>query len=135
MTNGSRVQVMNGNADKTASGMTKNDIKLNPKTGRYVSKAKSAQAKKRMAGNKRMQLRKQATKEVTKGRRDIKDLFKAGDTRIKRDVRKRYEELLRKNNLPVTIKKSKTVKKRAATGSKKKPKSRKNKAKRGGWFY
>jgi len=146
MANGSRVKVMNGNADKTASGMTREDIKLNPKTGRYVSKAKSAQAKKKMAGNKRMQLRKQATKEVTKGRKDVRDLFKAGDTPIKRDVRKRYEELLRENNLPVTAtKKTKTVKKRATTASKKrkavksakksKPKKKPSRSRGGGWFY
>lgn len=141
MANGSRVQVMNGNADKTTSGMTKNDIKLNPKTGRYVSKAKSAQAMKKMAGNKRMQLRKQATKEVTKGREDVRDLFKAGDTPIKRDVRKRYEELLQMNNLPVTTsKQSKTVKKRATTVSKKSLPTKSNRKKPsrsrgGGWFY
>ena len=147
MANGSRVKVMNGNADKTASGMTRDDIKLNPKTGRYVSKAKSAQAKKKMAGNKPMQLRKQATKEVTKGRKDVRDLFKAGDTRIKRDVRERYEELLRENNLPVTApkkKKKKTVKKRATTASKKrkptksakpKPKKKPSRSRGGGWFY
>jgi hypothetical protein len=122
---------MNGNADKTASGMTKNDIQLNPKTGRYVSKAKSAQAKKKMAGNKRMQLRKQATTEITKGRKDVGDLFKAGDTRIKRDVRKRYEELLQMNNLPVTSsKKRNTVKKRPSTASHKP-----SRARGGGWFY
>lgn len=145
MVNGSRVQVMNGNADKTRSGLTKADIKFNPKTNRYVSKAKSAQAKKKMAGNKRMQLRKQATKEVTKGRKDVSDLFKAGDTKIKRDVRKRYEELLRQHNLPVNAPKkkssskkssTKTVKKRSAKNRKGKSNSKKSKkAKRGGWFY
>ena len=143
MPKGSRVQVMNGNADKTASGLTKADLKLNPKTGRYVSKAKSAQAKKKMAGNKRMQLRKQATQEVTKGRKDAKDLFKPGDTKIKRDVRKRYEELLRQHNLPVTAPKkkaSKTAKKRSAPKTSKKrsaPKTSKKtkRASRGGWFY
>ena len=144
MVNGSRVQVMNGNADKTRSGLTKADIKLNPKTGRYVSKAKSAQAKKKMAGNKRMQLRKQATKEVTKGRKDVSDLFKAGDTKIKRDVRKRYEELLRQHNLPVNAPKkkssskkssAKTVKKRSAKNNRKGKSKKSKKAKRGGWFY
>lgn len=150
MVNGSRVQVMNGNADKTRSGLTKSDIKLNPKTGRYVSKAKSAQAKQKMASNKRMQLRKQATKEVTKGRMDVSDLFVPGNTKIKRDVRARYEELLEKHNIPVAVPKKssasksktvtkekavKTVKRRAAPAKKSKAKTSAKKAKRGGWFY
>lgn len=120
MPTGSRIQVMNGTVDSTASGLTRADIKLNAKTGRYVSKLKSAQAKKKMAGNKRMQLRRQATQEVTTGRKDAKNLFKPGDNKIKRDVRKRYEELLWENDLPIKKKRA-PAKKRGGNGS--------------GWFY
>ena len=133
MTTGSRVQVMNGTVDKTKSGLTKADLKLNPKTGRYVSKAKSEQAHKKIENNKRMKLRRQATKEVTKGRKDAKDLFKAGDTKIKRDVRERYEALLKKNNLPITTPKKKAAKKSAKKRPTKKGSTKR--ANRGGWFY
>ena len=42
---GSRAQVWNGTAHHTSGGLTKKDLKLNPKTGELVSKAKSAAAK------------------------------------------------------------------------------------------
>ena len=149
MVKGSRVQVMNGNADKTPSGLSKSDLKLNPKTGRYVSKAKSKQAVQKMSKNPYLQYRKQATAEVTKGRKDVSDLFVSGDTKIKLDVRARYEELLEKKGLPIKApkkskaSKSKTVSKKAAAKTlkkrvnikKKKVKKSAKKAKRGGWFY
>lgn len=43
---GSRAQVMHGTAHHTSGGLTKKDLKLNPKTGEYVSKVKSALGKK-----------------------------------------------------------------------------------------
>jgi hypothetical protein len=46
MTVGSRAQVFNGTADQTSGGLTKKDLKKNPKTGEIVSKAKSAGEKK-----------------------------------------------------------------------------------------
>ena len=46
MTVGSRAQVFNGTADQTSGGLTKKDLKKNPKTGEIVSKAKSAAEKK-----------------------------------------------------------------------------------------
>ena len=46
MTVGSRAQVFNGTADATSGGLTKKDLKKNPKTGEIVSKAKSAGEKK-----------------------------------------------------------------------------------------
>jgi hypothetical protein len=42
---GSRAQVFHGNADHTASGLKRKDLKLNPK-GEIVSKAKSKGEKK-----------------------------------------------------------------------------------------
>lgn len=132
MVNGSRVQVMNGTVDTTKSGLTKADLQFNPKTGRYVSKAKSEQGKKKMASNKRLQLRHQATKEVAEGREDVKDLFKAGDTKIKREVHKRYEELLTQNNLPVKVSKKEKALKTAKNSVKKSSTKRAN---LGGRFY
>jgi len=44
--NGSRREVWNGTACKTKGGLTKAGLHYNPKTGRYVSKKKSLQAKK-----------------------------------------------------------------------------------------
>lgn len=44
LTVGSRAQVMHGTAKHTSGGLTKGDLKYN-KTGRIVSKKKSAQAK------------------------------------------------------------------------------------------
>ena len=38
---GTRAQVAHGTAHHTAGGLTKKDIKRNPKTGEYVSKDKS----------------------------------------------------------------------------------------------
>jgi len=46
MTIGSRAQVFNGTADRTSGGLSKSDLKKNPKTGEIVSKAKSAAEKK-----------------------------------------------------------------------------------------
>jgi hypothetical protein len=46
MTVGSRAQVFNGTADRTSGGLTKSDLKKNPKTGEIVSKAKSSAEKK-----------------------------------------------------------------------------------------
>lgn len=46
MTVGTRAQVFNGTADQTSGGLTKKDLKKNPKTGEIVSKAKSAAEKK-----------------------------------------------------------------------------------------
>jgi co-chaperonin GroES (HSP10) len=46
MSIGSRAQVFNGTADQTSGGLTKKDLKKNPKTGEIVSKAKSAGEKK-----------------------------------------------------------------------------------------
>jgi len=43
---GSRAQVYNGTAHHTTGGLTKKDLKKNPKTGEIVSKAKSAGEKK-----------------------------------------------------------------------------------------
>ena len=43
---GSRAQVFNGTAHHTTGGLTKKDLKKNPKTGEIVSKAKSAGEKK-----------------------------------------------------------------------------------------
>jgi hypothetical protein len=43
---GSRAQVFNGTAHHTTGGLTKSDLKKNPKTGEIVSKAKSAGEKK-----------------------------------------------------------------------------------------
>ena len=43
---GSRAQVFNGTAHHTSGGLTKKDLKKNPKTGEIVSKAKSAGEKK-----------------------------------------------------------------------------------------
>lgn len=43
---GSRAQVYNGTAHHTSGGLTKKDLKKNPKTGEIVSKAKSAAEKK-----------------------------------------------------------------------------------------
>lgn len=45
MTIGSRAQVFHGNADQTSAGLTRKDLKLNPK-GEIVSKAKSKDEKK-----------------------------------------------------------------------------------------
>lgn len=42
---GSRAQVWSGTAHHTSGGLTKKDLKKNPKTGELVSKAKSAAAK------------------------------------------------------------------------------------------
>jgi hypothetical protein len=46
MTIGSRAQVYHGNADRTAGGLAKKDLKMNPKTGEIVSKAKATAEKK-----------------------------------------------------------------------------------------
>lgn len=43
---GSRAQVYNGTAHHTSGGLTKKDLKKNPKTGEIVSKAKSTGEKK-----------------------------------------------------------------------------------------
>ncbi len=43
---GSRAQVFNGTAHHTSGGLTKKDLKKNPKTGEIVSKAKSSAEKK-----------------------------------------------------------------------------------------
>lgn len=43
---GSRAQVYNGTAHHTSGGLTKKDLKKNPKTGEIVSKAKSRAEKK-----------------------------------------------------------------------------------------
>ena len=43
---GSRAQVMNGTAHHTSGGLTKTDLKKNPKTGEIVSKHKAASEKK-----------------------------------------------------------------------------------------
>jgi hypothetical protein len=43
---GSRAQVYNGTAHHTTGGLTKKDLKKNPKTGEIVSKAKSTGEKK-----------------------------------------------------------------------------------------
>lgn len=43
---GSRAQVFNGTAHHTTGGLTKKDLKKNPKTGEIVSKAKSTGEKK-----------------------------------------------------------------------------------------
>lgn len=43
---GSRAQVYHGQAHHTSGGLTKKDLKLNPKTGEIVSKAKAGDAKK-----------------------------------------------------------------------------------------
>ena len=46
MTVGSRAQVYHGNADQTAGGLTKKDLKKDRKSGEIVSKAKSKGEKK-----------------------------------------------------------------------------------------
>lgn len=46
MTIGSRAQVMHGNADETAGGLKKKDLKLCKKSGEIVSKEKSKGEKK-----------------------------------------------------------------------------------------
>ena len=46
MTIGSRAQVYHGNADRTAGGLTKKDLKKDRSTGEIVSKAKSKGEKK-----------------------------------------------------------------------------------------
>jgi hypothetical protein len=46
MTIGSRAQVYHGNADQTAGGLKKKDLKMVKKTGEIVSKAKSKDEKK-----------------------------------------------------------------------------------------
>ena len=109
------------------------------KSGKIVSKAKSAQSKTRMAENPRMKLRSQAVREVIKGRDDRSDLFVKG-SQINKDVTTRYEELLRKNKLPVKAvrSKSKTAKRaRSKSASKRKSPSKKRarRATKGGWFY
>ena len=43
---GSRAQVFNGTAHHTTGGLTKTDLKKNPKTGEIVSKAKASAEKK-----------------------------------------------------------------------------------------
>ena len=43
---GSRAQVFNGTAHHTSGGLTKKDLKKNPKTGEIVSRAKAAAEKK-----------------------------------------------------------------------------------------
>lgn len=43
---GSRAQVFNGTAHHTTGGLTKKDLKKNPKTGEIVSKAKASSEKK-----------------------------------------------------------------------------------------
>ncbi len=43
---GSRAMVFHGNAYKTSGGLTKDELKKNPKTGKIVSKKKSQTAKK-----------------------------------------------------------------------------------------
>ena len=45
MTIGSRAQVYHGNADQTAGGLKKKDLKMVKKTGEIVSKAKSKDEK------------------------------------------------------------------------------------------
>jgi len=49
---GSRAQVWHGNAKHTSGGLTKKDLKKNPKTGRIVSKKASAHGKKMFKKNK-----------------------------------------------------------------------------------
>ncbi len=46
---GSRAQVWHGTADKTSGGLTKKDLTFNKKTGRIVSKRKSALGKKALS--------------------------------------------------------------------------------------
>ena len=46
---GTRAQVMHGTADKTSGGLTKSDLKYNKKTGRIVSKRRSALGKKALS--------------------------------------------------------------------------------------
>ena len=113
-----------------------NKLKKNT-NGKIVSKAKSAQSKARMAENPRMKLRSQAVREVIKGRNDRSDLFVKG-SQINKDVKTRYEELLRKNNLPVKAvrSKSKTAKRAKSASKRKSPtKKRARRATKGGWFY
>lgn len=43
---GSRAQVLNGTAHHTTGGLTKKDLKMNPKTGEIVSKHKAKSEKK-----------------------------------------------------------------------------------------
>lgn len=43
---GSRAEVMHGTADHTSGGLTKRDLKYNPRSGRIVSRRKSAKARK-----------------------------------------------------------------------------------------
>ena len=43
---GSRAQVYHGVAHHTTGGLTKKDLKMNPKTGEIVSKAKASSEKK-----------------------------------------------------------------------------------------
>ncbi len=107
------------------------------KSGKIVSKAKSAQSKARMAENPRMKLRSQAVKEVIKGRNDRSDLFVKG-SQINKDVKTRYEELLKKNNLPVkAVRSNSKTAKRVKSASKRKSPSKKRarRATKGGWFY
>lgn len=46
---GSRAQVWHGTADKTSGGLTKKDLTFNKKTGRIVSKRRSALGKKALS--------------------------------------------------------------------------------------
>ena len=132
---GSRAQVMHGNADKTNTGLRKSQLIRNPKTGKYVSKAKSLQARKRRKGNLKMQLRSQAVKEVTKGRKDSRDIFKKG-SKINKDINVRYQQLLEMNadKIKKAEASNKTLKNKVNSNRKR---SRRNsrKANKGGFFY
>ena len=116
VTKGSRAQVMHGNADKTNTGLRKSQLIRNPRTGKYVSKAKSLQARQRRKGNLKMQLRSQAVKEVTKGRKDSRDIFKKG-SKINKDINVRYQQLLKINadKIQKSESSNKTQKNKAST--------------------
>lgn len=134
---GSRAQVLHGTVEKTSSGMTAEKLTVN-KNGKVVSKEKSKQAKKNFGKNLQMKLHSQAVKEVSKGRNDKRDLF-VKNSNINKDIKKRYHELLRLNDLPIqpVRRASKTGKKRARRAIKRKAPTKKlsNRAKKGGWFY
>ena len=108
---GTRRQVMCGTADQTKGGLNKGDLKYKPnsRAKRFVSWKVAEQSKEKWRRNPCMNYWRQATIAVTTGRTDAPDLFKPGDTNIKRDVRKWYEELLRQNNISVVATKRKQM--------------------------